>query len=97
MIVWSEKEPTIIDYDPENEYHNDFRKTMEKLREDIIKNDQKITVRDFYEQYLGFSINSPYLLTTELDGEFFINPDEWGWDKKGFRQLYRTRTIVEEL
>lgn len=50
-----------------------------KIKE-LIDSGGKITIREFYRDILGcFDMSSV---------ECFVDPDEWGWDKQGFRQLY---------
>lgn len=92
MIAWTENGPYSIG--------EGSKSAVDKIREKaglVIESGGKITVRDFYKEYLGLELPSTEMLISTFDGELFINPDEWGWDKKGFRQLYRTVTIREEL
>jgi hypothetical protein len=92
MIAWTQDGPLSIG----NESKNAIEEICTKANS-VIASGGKITVRDFYQNYLGLKLPSCELLISTFDGEFFIDPDDWGWDKKGFRQLYRTKTIREEL
>lgn len=57
-------------------------KSLESINnqmKELIDSGGKITIREFYRDFLGCSMKSV---------ECLVDPDEWGWDKRGFRQLY---------
>lgn len=90
MILWTIEGPI-----PASENNKrTLADIQESINNAILEHDAKITVRQFYEEYLGVRLCCDRFL---IDGETFVDPDDWGWDKKGFRQLYRTRCIREEL
>ena len=58
-----------------------------------------VTVRQFYRDVLGIRIGTPeeYLKHKDYELECFVNPDEYGWDEKGYRRLFRiTRIKIKE-
>lgn len=68
---------------------SDLTQALDKMFNDIkIGIRPKVTVAEFFKDYLGKSI---------LDLECFVDPNDWGWDKDKFRQLYQTVTIRKEL
>lgn len=93
MIIWYPKGPIPSD----KETKDALDKLVAQINKDIAEKHEKCTIRQMYAKIggMGYSrILKPYEM---LLGEFFIDPDEWGWDEKGFRRLYRTVTIREEL
>lgn len=73
----------------QTEMSSDWIQALDKMFNDIkIGIKHKVTVAEFFKDYLGKSM---------LDLECFVDPNDWGWDKDKFRQLYRTITIRKEL
>ena len=94
MVVW-----TYGGYFASDEGSKELlEKTISRINERIIKSHEKITINQMYKEFFGGIYYSTILYPFKnLEGEFFIDPDLWGWDEKGFRQLYRIKKIREEL
>lgn len=54
---------------------------------DRIANGEKIMLREVLDD----------LNLTTLNLATYYDPDLWGWDKKGFRQIYYRKVVLEEL
>lgn len=90
MIVWTNNGPLST-----SEGNKETLQTIQDAINDAIMNhDAKITIRQLYRNYLGVDLNCAVY---KIEPDLYVDPDDWGWDRKGFRQLYRTRIIREEL
>ena len=54
-----------------------------------------VTVRQFYRDLLGIRIGTPeeYLKHGDYEPNCLVSPDEYGWDEKGYRRLFRITKI----
>ena len=66
--------------------NRDFITDCEKRNNEKIEAGEKITLRTLYTE-LGFAVPE----------QFDPLYDLWGWDKKGFRQLYERITYLKPL
>ena len=92
MFIWTENGLTIRGHITDTKR---LHGAMNKANYDIRKDKRKVTIRNFYEEYLNTNIYLPN--DPEFEGEFFVDCDDWGWDEKGFRQLFETKTTRIEL
>ena len=88
MILWTREGPIVRP--PEQEVEKEFEKVKEKIAAGGY-----VTIRQFYTLIgLPYEESAKWISSNpEFYGEFFVNPDAWGWDEKGFRKLFET--IVE--
>jgi len=84
MITWTKNGPIIhINKDEVNQ-------VIQKALKECMKEYGYMTIRLFYEK-----IKKPLSSVEEYSdsvyaAETFINPDNYGWDEKGYRKLFET-------
>ena len=66
--------------------------TLQQGFEDMMKDRGYVTIRMFYD-LIGIPLQSVEEMTNaNVAAEVFVDPDDWGWDEKGYRRLFETVT-----
>ena len=70
-----------------------LNKVMEAA-EEAVKKEGRITIKELYRDYL--KIGMGYLqpdYDPAFEPDLFVDEECWGWDKKGYRQIYEIVTM----
>ena len=61
----------------------------------ILNDGYRITIAELYN---ALGVEVPDVVEFQVTNEKeFIDPYEWGWDRHGFRQLYRKKVVLEPI
>lgn len=85
MILWTQEGPVIRPPD------ENVSIELEKVKEEIASG-RYVTIRQFYTLIgLPLELDCYWVHSNpEFYADMFVNPDDWGWDEKGFRRLFET-------
>ena len=96
MIIWTENGP-----EPRPPIEG-FQGMIDEVYKRCTVNKDHMTIADFYEYIetylkgLGLAEEtvSCIMLSSNIEGEFFVDPANWGWDKACVNSGSKTRGVI---